>query len=76
MKKENISNLNKVGFSYIFLCIFILLHFTQNFLNMEFALKYGVRELLRHEKIPETHVLATLLAGTAWLFEGKQTLAY
>ena len=33
----------------------------QNFSNMEFALKYGIRELLRHERIPETHVLATLL---------------
>ena len=38
---------------------------TQKFLNMEFALKFGIWELLRHEKIPETHVLATLLAGTA-----------
>ena len=40
---------------------------TQDFLNMEFAWKYGIWELLRHEKIPETHVLATLLTGNAWL---------
>ena len=30
---------------------------------MEFTLKYGIWELLRHELIPESHVLATLLAG-------------
>ena len=39
---------------------------------MEFALKYRIWELLRHEKIPETHVLATLLAGNAWLLNGKK----
>ena len=31
-------------------------------------------ELLRHEKIPETLVLATLLTGNAWLFSGKKDL--
>ena len=29
--------------------------------------KYGISELLRHEKIPETHVLAILLTVNAWL---------
>ena len=44
---------------------------------MEFALKYGIWELLRHEKIPESHFLATVLAGNAWLFNGKKrSLAY
>ena len=38
---------------------------------MEFAFKYEMWELLRHEKIPETQVLATLLTGNAWLFDGK-----
>ena len=38
---------------------------TQIFLNMEFALKYGLWDLLRHEKIPETNILATLLSGDA-----------
>ena len=45
---------------------------TQDFLNIEFSFKYGIWELLRHEKIPETHILATLLTGNAWLFNGKQ----
>ena len=36
---------------------------TQDFLNMKFAFKYEMRELLRHEKFPETHVLAKLLTG-------------
>ena len=40
----------------------------QTFLNTEFFLKYEIRKLLRHEKIPETHVLATLLTGNARLF--------
>ena len=31
-----------------------------------FTLKFGIWELLRLEKIPETHVLATLLTGSAW----------
>ena len=44
---------------------------TQNSLNMEFALKRGTWDLLRHEKIPETHVLARLLTRNAWLFNGK-----
>ena len=39
---------------------------------MEFAFKYEMRELLRHEKISETHVLAILLTGSAWLFDGKK----
>ena len=38
---------------------------------MEFACLYGICELLRLEKIPETHVLATLLMGNAWLFNVK-----
>ena len=38
---------------------------------MEFALKYEMWELLRQEKFPETHVLATLLTGNALLFNGK-----
>ena len=46
------------------------------FKTMEFALKYGIWELLRHVKIPETHVLVTLLTGNAWLFNGKKSLAY
>ena len=29
----------------------------------KFALKYEIWEMLRHEKIPKTHILATLLAG-------------
>ena len=39
---------------------------------MDFTLEYGILELLRLEKIPETHVLATLLTGNAWLFNGKK----
>ena len=40
---------------------------------MEFAFKYyEMWELLRHEKIPETRVLATLLTGNALLFNGKK----
>ena len=39
---------------------------------MEFALKYGIWELLRHMKIPETHVLVTLLTGNARVFDGKK----
>ena len=42
--------------------------------DMEFAL-YGICKLLRYEKIPETHVLATLLTGKAWLFNVKTLLA-
>ena len=45
---------------------------TQDFLNMDFGLSYGIWELLRHEKIPETHVLAALLTGNAWLLNGKK----
>ena len=41
-------------------------------LNMAFGLKYGTRALLRHEKIPETHVLATLLTANAWLFNRQK----
>ena len=40
---------------------------------MEFTCKYGIWELLRHEKIPETHVLAILLTGNALLLNGKKT---
>ena len=29
-------------------------------------------EIAKHEKIPETHVLVTLLAGNAWLFNAKK----
>ena len=50
---------------------YILLQ-TQNFLNKEFALKYGIWELLRHEKIPENHVLATLFTGNAWMVNGNK----
>ena len=32
--------------------------------------------VLRHEKIPETHVLATLLTGNAWLFMEKRSFEY
>ena len=39
---------------------------------MEFAFKYEMWGLLRHEKFPETHVLATLLTGNALLFNGKK----
>ena len=39
---------------------------------MEFAFKYEMWELLRHEKFPEAHVLGTLLTGYAWLFNGKK----
>ena len=42
-----------------------ILQITQNFFNIEFAPRYGICKLLRHEKIPETHVLATLLTGDA-----------
>ena len=43
---------------------------------MEFAFKYERLELLRHEKFPETYVLAILLTGNALLFYGKRYLAY
>ena len=45
---------------------------TQDFLNMDFAFKYEMWELLRHEKIPDTHVLAILLTGNSLLFNGKK----
>ena len=48
---------------------------TQNLLNMEFALEYGIWASLRLEKIPETHILATVLAENAWLFNEKRSLA-
>ena len=41
---------------------------------MEFAFKYGIWELLRHEKIPETDVLPILLTGNAWLLNKKDAL--
>ena len=43
---------------------------------MEFAFKYEMWELLRHEKFPETHVLATLLTGYALLFNGKKNILH
>ena len=44
---------------------------------MEFAFQYKKWELLRHEKFPETHILATLVTGNALLFNGKKRyLAY
>ena len=46
---------------------------TKIFLNTEFSLKYEIRKLLRHEKIPKTHVLATLLTGNARLFNVNKT---
>ena len=49
----------------IFLHVTEILPITQDFLNMEFALQYGIWELLRHEEIPETHVLGALLTGNA-----------
>ena len=45
---------------------------TQDFLNIEFAFKYEMWELLRHEKFPETNALATLLTENALLFNGKK----
>ena len=39
---------------------------------MEFALKYEMLALLRHEKFSETHVLVTLLIRNALLFDGKK----
>ena len=39
---------------------------------MEFVFKHEMRELLRHEKCPETHDLATLLTGNALLFNGTK----
>ena len=45
--------------------------------NGIYPFKYGILEILRHEKIPETDVLATLLTGNAWLFiMEKRSLAY
>ena len=46
-------------------------HLNSEVLSMEFALSYGIWELLRCEKVPETHIQATLLTGNAWLFNGK-----
>ena len=43
---------------------------------MEFAFKYQMWELLRHEKFSDTHALAILLTGNALLFNGKRYLAY
>ena len=44
---------------------------TQDFLKKEFALSYGIWELLRYEKILEIYVLATLLTRNSWLFMEK-----
>ena len=44
-------------------------------LNVEFTLESGIWELLRHEKIPETHVLVTLLTRNACLFNGKKKIS-
>ena len=46
----------------------------QDFLNIKFALRYGIWGLLGHEKIPETHVMATLLTGNAPLFNRLKDL--
>ena len=35
-------------------------------------MEFTIWELLRHEKISETHVLAALLVGYAWLFNRKK----
>ena len=43
---------------------------------MEFAFKYEMWELLRHEKFPETHILAILLTGNDLLFNGKKDIRY
>ena len=43
---------------------------------MEFAFKYEMWELLRHEKFPETLVLATLLTGNALLLSGKKDIVH
>ena len=47
----------------------------QNFLSMEFVLQYVLWELLR-QKIPESHVFATIVTGNGWLFNGKRSLEY
>ena len=39
---------------------------------MEFAFKCEMWALIRNEKFPKTHVLAILLTGNAWLFNGKK----
>ena len=39
---------------------------------MEFAFKYEIWKLLRHEKFPEIYVLAALLTGNALPFNGKK----
>ena len=39
-------------------------------------LKYEMWELLRHEKFPETHVLAILLTGNALLFMEKKDILH
>ena len=63
-----------LGLYFIFfaflLCKFYIKH--RLFLNVEFAFKYEMWEWLRPGKIPETQVLATLLTGNAWLFDGKK----
>ena len=58
----------KIFQAYIIDVLHEILQITQNFINIEFALRYGILELPRHEKIPETHVLA------AWLLNGKKDL--
>ena len=41
---------------------------------MEFAFKYGIWELLRHERIPETQNLALILTVYTCLFKAKNIL--
>ena len=43
---------------------------------MEFAFRYRIWELLRHEKVPETHVLATPLTGNALVSMKKRSHVY
>ena len=40
------------------------------------AFKYEMWELLRHDKFPETHVLATLFTKNALLFNGKKDILH
>ena len=52
------------------------LNIRQDFLNMEFAFKYEMWELLRHEKFPEIHLLTIQLTGNALLFNGKEDILH
>ena len=59
------------GAILVFLPKFLWGHKNRFFLNMESAPKNGICELLWHEKIPETHFLATLLTRNVWMFNVK-----